>query len=219
MQPAMEVETPEADPRQATVGPLLLKGGSLEQALSRLEAVLRPGDLVFVEARGWVYRQVARATGSWTSQVGLVLRDSRGEWVVYEAAVPLVRRVPLARFVRRTRGNRFAVRRLRPGVSDGQLARLAEAAEHCVGRFNALGFDYDSNQLFCTKLIREVFHEAIDVELGRLTTLADLQHRLPASTLRFWRFWYLGAIPWRRRTITPHSLYTDPALDTVFESF
>lgn len=200
-------------------GALLLKGGTLDQAMRRLTAVLEPGDLIFVDRRGWLYRQVAKATGSWTSQVGLVLRDDDGRWVVYEAGVPMVRRVELERFIRRTRGNRFAVRRLIPPPRGDQIERLTEAAERCVGRFNMLGFDYDSRQLFCTKLVREVFRAAVGRELGQITTLGDLQHQLSPSTLRFWRLWYLGFIPWQRRTITPHSLYADPGLETVFESF
>lgn len=205
--------------RRGAPGALLLKGGTLEQAMRRLNAVLQPGDLIFVERRGWLHRQVAKATDSWTSQVGLVLRDEDGRWVVYEAGVPLVRRVALERFIRRTRGNRFAVRRLIPQPRGEQLERLAGAAERCVGRFNTLGFDYDSRQLFGPKLIHDVYREALGRELGQITTLGDLRHQLSPSTLRFWRFWYLGAIPWQRRTITPDSLFNDPGLETVLESF
>jgi len=200
-------------------GAVRLQVSSQEQALQRLQTLLQPGDLIFIARRGWLSRQVARATGSWISDVGLCLRDGAGRWVVYEAAVPMVRRVSLARFIRATRGNRFAVLRLRPQPCGEALQRLEEAAQRRIGCYNALGFDLDSRQLFCAKLIHEVFNEAMGVKLGKVTTLGDLQHQLPARTLRFWRFWYLGAIPWQRRTITPHSQYTDPGLETVLESF
>lgn len=198
---------------------VLLKGGTLGQAMRRLGYVLQPGDLIFIDRRGWLYRHVAKATGSWTSQVGLCLRDGDGNWVVYEGGVPLVRRVELAVFLSRTRGNRFAVRRLTPPPTAEQLDKLAQAADRRVGRFNGMGFNYDSRQLFGPKLIREVFDEVLGRSLGQVSTLADLRPTLPASTLWFWRLWYLGAIPWQRRTCTPHSLYVDPGLHTVFESF
>lgn len=200
-------------------GIVLLKGGTLDKALQRLSMVLQPGDLIFIERRGWLYRQVARATGSWVSEVGLCLQDEDGSWVVYEAAMPMVRRVALADFIHHTRGNRIAVRRLKTPPNDDQLQRLGAAVERCVGRLNTFNFNLDSRQLFCSKLVYQVFLEALGVRLGQLITLRDLQPQLPASTLRFWRFWYLGAIPWQWRTITPHSQYTDPGLETVFESF
>jgi hypothetical protein len=201
---------------EATV---LLKGSTLEQAIERLRAVLQAGDLIFLERRGWLYRQVAKATGSWVSHVGLCLQDEHGEWMVYEASTFLARRVPLTRFIHQNRATRFAVRRLKSRLSVAALQRLGAAAEHCVGRLNTGNFDLDARQLFCTKLVYQVFQEALGVGLGQVITLRDLQPQLPASTLRFWRLWYLGAIPWQRRTITPHSQYTDPGLQTVFESF
>lgn len=202
-----------------TARTLLLKGGSLEKVLRRATQVLQPGDLIFIDRRGRFYRQIGRATHSWASQVGLCLRDDTGNWLVYEGGMPLVRRVDLRTFVRRTRGNRFAIRRLMPPLSPDQTSRLTCAVERRLGRFNAMGFDFDSRQLFGPKLIHEVFREALGHGPGRVITLADLRARLPARTLWFWRVWYLGAIPWRRRTMTPHSLYTDPGLETVFESF
>jgi len=215
----MDAIADEGVSRPAMEGPVLLKGGTLGQAMERLADLLQPGDLIFVDRRGLLYRHVARATRSWTSQVGLCLRDSDGRWMVYEAGVPMVRKVELERFIRRTRGNRFAVRRLDPQPGGEEVVRLTEAADQRVGRFNGLSFNYDSRQLFGPKMIREIFAEAMGRELGQVVTMADLRSRLPASTLWFWRLWYLGAIPWQRRTMTPGSLFADPALHTVFESF
>lgn len=200
-------------------GSLLLKGGTLDQVKERLVSLLAPGDLIFVDRRGLPYRHIARSTRSWTSQVGLCLRDSKGDWVVYEAGVPMVRRVELTRFIRRTRGNRLAVRRLQPQPNAEQLVRLTQAANRCVGRFNGLSFDYDSAQLFGPKMIRELFCEVLGYAPGKIVTMADMREGLPRRSLWFWRFWFVGVIPWRRRTMTPHSLYSDPVLKTIFESY
>lgn len=219
MQATMDIGA-DSDPlRHDGEGAVLLKGGSLQQAMERLTGLLRPGDLVFIDRRGWLFRHIARASGGWTSQVGLCLRDEHGDWMVYEAGMPLVRRVPLTRFIRHTRGNRFAVRRLQTPPDQGQAQAMLAAAERRVGRFNGMRFEFDSGQLFGPKLVREVFGEVLGREPGRLVTMAELRDRVPASTLWFWRVWYLGAIPWQRRTITPLSLYTDPGLRTVFESY
>lgn len=200
-------------------GAVMLKGGTRDQAVARLVGLLQSGDLIFIERRGWFYRQIARATDSWTSQVGLALRDEDGRWFVYEGGVPLVRRVSLEAFIGRTRGNRFAVRRLVPAPTKAQVSELRRAAEREVGRFNGLRFDFDSCQMFGPKLVRKVYSKALGRKPGKVETLADLAGRASPGALRFWRIWYLGAIPWQRRTMTPHSLYTDPGMETVFESF
>lgn len=204
---------------QPTTSAILLKGGPLDKVLRRMNQVLQAGDLIFIERRGWFYRHIARATGSWASQVGLCLCDANGRWVVYEGAVPMVRRVDLETFIRRTRGNRFAIRRLIPPPTPDQLLLLTVAADQRVGRYNGYGFDFDSKQLFGPKLIHEVFSAVFGRGPGQVISIADLRGQVPRRTLWFWRVWYLGAIPWQRRTMTPHSLYTDPGLETVFESF
>lgn len=200
---------------------VMLKGGTMDQAMTRLTGLLKPGDLIFIDRDDWLYRQIAKVTGSWASQVGLCAQDvdGSGKWFVYEGGMPLVRRVELSRFLSRTRDNRFAVRRLTTPLSLDEQALITEAVDRRVGRFNGMSFNYDANQLFGPKLIREVFNEVLGIMPGEIITIADLRQHVSAKALWFWRIWYLGAIPWKRRTCIPHSLYVDPRLQTVFEFF
>ena len=34
----------------------------------------------------------------------------------------------------------------------------------------------------------------------------------PNAKLTFWKFWFLGSIPWERKTVTPASLWHHPGL-------
>ncbi|HFV9620274.1 TPA: hypothetical protein ACIAMP_004850, partial [Salmonella enterica subsp. enterica serovar Muenchen] len=36
--------------------------------------------------------------------------------------------------------------------------------------------------------------------------------------LRFWRFWFLGFIPWERKTVTPASIWQHTALERIYDS-
>lgn len=40
----------------------------------------------------------------------------------------------------------------------------------------------------------------------------------PKAGLRFWRFWFLGFIPWERKTVTPASIWQHPALERIYDS-
>jgi cell wall-associated NlpC family hydrolase len=183
----------------------------------RVAPELEPGDILFLDISNILYREVARATSSWTSHVGICFRDEDGGWLVAESTVPRSRIVPLERYLAKTAQERIAVRRLHGGLSDEQVRRLRVAAESRLGRPYHLGFDFDSRRLFCSKFVYEVFKEALDIEVGRMQDFRKLFTTHPDPRLWFWRIWYFGRIPWGRRTVTPESQYSDPRLETVLE--
>ncbi|MGG8911162.1 hypothetical protein ACQ9AK_07555, partial [Escherichia coli] len=43
------------------------------------------------------------------------------------------------------------------------------------------------------------------------TKSVSWQHH-PNAKLTFWKFWFLGSIPWERKTVTPASLWHHPGL-------
>jgi hypothetical protein len=177
---------------------------------------LRDGDLVFLAIDNPLYREVARATSSWTSHVGLAFREADG-WHVAESTVPRSRTTPLDNYLGKTANRRVAVRRLRDTLDRPAVERLRDQAQALMGRWYHLGFDYDSSWLFCSKFVYEVYRGALGREIGRVQTFEQLLSEHPSPALWFWRFWYFGRIPWRRRTVTPESQYRDPNLETVLE--
>lgn len=48
---------------------------------------------------------------------------------------------------------------------------------------------------------------------GQTGVLNAKRKALPANAkLTFWKFWFLGSIPWERKTVTPASLWHHPGL-------
>lgn len=195
----------------------MTRNTQLDQLEAQVRENLKEGDILFISINAFLYKQVARGTGSWCSHVGFVVRE-RGEWYVLESAVPVVKRSPLRKYLARTCNNEVAIRRLKSGVSAAQVELLKVEAQKRMGTFYHLGFQFDSKRQFCSKFVHECFRDALGVKLGKVETLEGLLEQNPQASVGFWRAWYFGFIPWQRRTLTPASQLADDALETVFET-
>lgn len=195
----------------------MTRQAQLDQLEAQVRDTLQEGDILFISINSFLYKQVARGTGSWCSHVGFVVRE-QGEWFVMESAVPVVKRSPLRSFLSKTCEDQVAIRRLKSGVSSDQIDRLKAEAEKRLGTFYHLGFKYDSKRQFCSKFVHECFRDALDIKLGKVETLEVLLEQNPQASVGFWRAWYFGMIPWKRRTLTPASQLADDALETVFST-
>lgn len=193
----------------------MTRQAQLDQLEAHVRDTLQEGDILFISINSFLYKQVARGTGSWCSHVGFVVRE-QGEWFVMESAVPVVKRSPLRSFLSKTCEDQVAIRRLKSGVSSDQIGRLKTEAEKRLGAFYHLGFKYDSKRQFCSKFVHECFRDALGIKLGKVETLEVLLEQNPQASVGFWRAWYFGMIPWQRRTLTPASQLADDALETVF---
>jgi Permuted papain-like amidase enzyme, YaeF/YiiX, C92 family len=181
-------------------------------------AELQIGDIVFIRVANFLYRRVADATMSWTSHVGMIHRRDGDDWLVAESAVPRSRYCPLRRFIRRSEAGRCAILRLKSPLDAQAQKRLQEEAARRMGQWYHLGFNLDSRHQFCSKFVYEVYRDALGVHVGTIESFRELLHRNPVSPLAFWRIWFLGRIPWERRTITPGSQYQSDLLETVCEN-
>lgn len=180
--------------------------------------VLREGDIIFSRIPNALYRRICAATNSPTSHVGILFRDSTGDWIVAESKVPCVRFSSLDNFLDRSANGWHTVRRLKRVLAPADVAALRRECENHMGTLYHTGFRYESRRMFCSKFVHEVFRSALNIPVGRLETFADLLHRQPGTALNFWRWWFFGHIPWQRLTVTPASQLEDPGLETIWES-
>ena len=178
---------------------------------------LQVGDVVFIRVGGFLYGRVAAATGSWTSHVGVLHHCENGRWWVAESAIPRARLTPLDKFLSRSERGRFAIRRLRGGLTPDQVAGLVVAADKRLDAWYDLGFNYDSRRQFCSKFVHAVYTEAVGFGPGQVERFVSLLNRQPGAALSFWRWWFAGRIPMRRRTVTPASQLLDERFETVLE--
>ena len=182
------------------------------------EANFQVGDIVFIRVANFLYRRVAQATNSWTSHVGMLTGREDSEWMVAESAVPLSRYCPLSRFLGRSEGGRCAIMRLKSPLDPTAPKRLQAEAARRMRHWYHLGFDLDSRRQFCSKFVYEIYREALGVSIGTVQSFRDLIEMNPASPLAFWKMWFMGRIPWDRRTITPGTQYESDLLQPVYES-
>ena len=180
--------------------------------------MLQDGDVIFIRISNFLYRRVAETSNSWESHVGIIFRGVDERWWVAESGVPVSKFTPLEKFVDRSEKNRFIVRRCRDCLTAEELTRLRQSAESRMGRLYHLGFNYDSQRLFCSKFVYDVYQEATGREIGQIETFRQLMSANPKAPGLFWRLWFLGFIPWNRRCVTTTSQLKDTRFITVFDN-
>jgi len=176
---------------------------------------LRAGDLIFTSIPNPLYRRVALATASHASHVGVAFPDPAYGWVVAESTFPFAKYSPLEKFVARSDGGWFTVRRLKGGLGPAQVEVLRRECDARMGTLYHLGFRYASSRQFCSKLAYDAYLAATGMRIGELESFSTLLQRRPQTQQTFWRFWFFGFIPWSRLTVTPASLIESDALETV----
>ena len=195
------------------------------------KALLKEGDLIFLEIDHTPFSQVAESTSSWTSHVGIAFLEpvsKKGgelkQWVVYESGVPLSRVTELCTYLSHSTHGRFAITRYRESLESNQIETMREKAKSMLGVVYHTGFDFDDWRQFCSKFTYLIY-QAVGIEAGKLITFQDLFDALPTSERReslvtFWKRWFWAGfrwsgIPWTRRTVTPASQLLDPRFDLV----
>jgi hypothetical protein len=184
----------------------------------QLESLLEPGDVLFTSIPNFLYRRVAKATGSRTTHVGIAFLDSDAGWLVAESAVPNVRYSPIADFISRSDKGWLVVRRIRGGLSSDQVISLRHECDLRMGKLYHLGFHFKSSRQFCSKFVYETYLAALGAEVGTLESFRTLLNSQPDTPLLFWRLWFLGRIPWTRLTVTPASQLRSDTMETVWET-
>lgn len=176
------------------------------------------GDIVFTCIGTRLFGQISAASQCWSNHVGIVIGHNGEDYLVAESRVPLSTVTTLSRFIRRSSGRRYAVRRLAGGLTAEQKLSLVEKVPGYLHKFYHTGFKYDSSRQFCSKFVFDIYKEALCIPVGEIETFGELLNSNPSAKLTFWKFWFLGTIPWDRKTVTPASLWQHPNLDLIFDS-
>lgn len=176
------------------------------------------GDIVFIRVTVRPFLEVANATRSWTNHVGIVIGERDGEPLVAESTFPLSRVTTMSRFLARSDRGACVIARLKQPLDATQRRQLVDAAMRRTGVVYDTGFNLASRRQFCSRFVREVVRDATRIVLGDVETFDMLLRRNPDHPLGFWKIWYFGRIPWRRRTVTPASLMESDELRVVADT-
>ncbi len=214
-----------ASPDIQTQETIVIKEPTESAACAKAKENLKEGDLIFIQIDNIIYRKlVQEITDSWTSHVGLAFKSKEGQWLVSESTYLWSKDTELCKFLRKSKGNRFALRRLQD-LRTNEIPKLRNAALARMGQYYDTGFDFDEKGTsFCSKYTYEIYKEALGVELGKIETLGEIRDRKlakdPDYDYSFVYLWFVRLkIPWERRTVTPESQYSDSKLATVLESY
>lgn len=179
---------------------------------------LEVGDIIFTSIGTTLFRQIASASLCWSNHVGLIIGHNGQDYLVAESRVPLSTVTTLTRFIQRSAGQRYGVRRLTHHLTDEQKAALVAEVPSRLNKFYHTGFDYHSSRQFCSKFVFDIYQSALSINVGEIETFKDLLSKNPEAKLNFWKLWFIGHIPWERATVTPTSLWSHPQLELIYRS-
>lgn len=181
-------------------------------------AVFETGDIVFTCIGSSLFREVSMASRCWCNHVGIITGHNRDDYFVAESRIPFSGVTTLSAFIQRSAGERYSVRRLQGGLNvEQKLAVMQQMPAHLHKLYHT-GFNYDSSRQFCSKFVFDIYREALGIHVGCVETFGQLLKNNPEAGLRFWRFWFLGFIPWERKTVTPASIWQHLALERIYDS-
>jgi len=173
---------------------------------------VRDGDIIFHSSRSAQSAAIQRATHSPYSHMGVVLyRD--GKPFVFEA-IATVRYTPLATWIARGEGGRYALRRLKRPLKPEEVQKLREAAKAYVGKPYDLYFEWTNARIYCSELVWKMYRDATGLEIGTLQKLRELDLSDPAVKAKM-RERYGKNIPLEERMISPAAMYKSRLLVVV----
>lgn len=187
---------------------------SMVQNMPKLEV----GDIVFTCVAAFLFRNISKASLCWSNHVGIIIGHDGNDYVVAESCIPFSKKTSLTKFIKRSKNQHVAIRRLSTTLSTEQQTSIVDHIPPKLGILYHLGFDYDSKRQYCSKFVYQIYKEALNIEVGNIETFEQLIKTNPNASLLFWKIWFFGRIPWQRRTVTPASLWFYPTLETIYDS-
>lgn len=175
------------------------------------------GDIIFQTSRSAQSLAIQKATKSPYSHMGIVyVRD--GKALVYEAIEP-VKLTPLDDWIRRGEGGRFVVKRLIDAdrrLTAAALERMLQAGKVFEGKHYDLYFEWSDERVYCSELVWKIFKRALDIEVGELQTISELDLTDPAVQTKIRERWH-GQPPPDELVISPSAMFASSCLVTVHE--
>lgn len=153
------------------------------------------------------------ATDSPYSHVGVVIKNSQGQWWVREAIGP-VKDTPLIDFITRGRGQVFDAYRLKE-ASKIDIPKMIHASEAYMGRPYDMQYAMDDDKIYCSELWYKAMQQATGLRLGKTVLLGSLNWQPYRETIEKYN---QGPVPMQREMITPKDLAEAPQLELVYNT-
>lgn len=173
---------------------------------------LKIGDVVFIHIPFPPFCNISKNTGCWANHVGVVYDiKNNGDVIIAESKIPTVAKTRLPLFLLKAKNKEMRVYRCHE-LNSEEIVKIQVAIDKYIGIKYDLGFDYDSNKMYCSKFVKTVIGESLGVDIGEKETLKEIFSNNSTVSLMFWKLWFVGKIPWSRSTVTPKSVFEDVQL-------
>lgn len=187
-------------------------------------------DLIFHTSKSNQSHAIMWASQSLLSHVGLIEKDSSGQYYVIEA-ITKVSRTPLDRWIKRGRFDRYEVYRYKT-LSEQQRKQIIENAKKYLGRKYDVSFSSHNKELYCSELVAYAFNDS-KIKIGQYQKVSslDVDNTIVKSLVKKrWKNHPLCQSKkinfdqcWQNilsdELITPVSLTQDPHIEKIYSSY
>lgn len=167
---------------------------------------LHDGDIIFQTSKSTQSQAIQAATHSKYSHMGVLFKQD-GSWYVYEAVGP-VKSTALNHWIARGSGHHYSVMRLKTPdtLSPSQLKRLTNEGLKFRGKPYDQYFGWSDEKIYCSELVWKMYKSALNIELGKLTTLGSFDLSAPEVKAKL-KERYGKNVPLQEKTISPRAIY------------
>ncbi len=190
----------------------------LSLAAAKPPAHLQDGDIIFQTTQSSQSKTIQLATHSRYSHVGIMFFN-KGRPMVLEAVEP-VRVTPLKKFLARSVGGHYVVKRLKNAdavLSRAVLGKMQSVGKSYVGRHYDWVFGWSDERIYCSELVWKIYQQGAGIELAPTKKLREFDLSHPAVKAKL-KERYGNKVPLDEPVVAPSQLFESGLLKTVVES-
>ncbi|MBP6744728.1 YiiX family permuted papain-like enzyme [bacterium] len=167
---------------------------------------LHDGDIIFQTSQSSQSQAIQTATHSKYSHMGVLFKQNNS-WFVYEAVGP-VKSTALNEWIARGSEKHYAVMRLKTPetLNQSQLKKLKDEGLKFKGKPYDQYFSWSDEKIYCSELVWKMYKSALNIELGKLTTIASFDLSAPEVKAKL-KERYGKNVPLQEKTISPRAIY------------
>jgi hypothetical protein len=183
--------------------------------LSKLDQILKTGDIIFQTSKSNQSKAIQIATGSKYSHMGIIYRQNN-QLYVYEAIQP-VKLTKLEDWVARGEDRKYVVKRLKNSekiLTPENLVKLKKVGERFNNKDYDIYFEWSDDKIYCSELVWKMYKEALNIEIGKLEKLKDFNLDDPIVKKKM-RERYGESIPMDEIVISPESIFNSENIETI----
>jgi len=178
-------------------------------------AHLQDGDIIFQTTQSSQSKAIQLATHSRYSHVGIFFFD-KGRPMVLEAVQP-VRVTPLKKFLSRSVGGHYVVKRLKNAdavLNRAVLGKMQSVGKSYVGRHYDWVFGWSDERIYCSELVWKIYQQGAGIELAPTKKLREFDLSHPAVKAKL-KERYGTKVPLDEPVVAPSQLFESGVLEVV----